>query len=251
MFYVNEKYNLNRGYNTYLKVITDKEYYGEFKGNPNYYDPYITKEQWKRNQEIVKSNIKVGPNRFTYLFTALTYCPTCGNKMVGKHTYGKKSYNKQYWHYLCPKAYRDEFCTNKKMINEEAILEYLLENIEVLAQDHIAEVLEVQSIETEYSPEIRIKELREKIKRITDAYVDGRKSKSDYEKECSSVEKEIGRLELRQPNKNNITILEEFLNSNWREIYDSLDKEHQRSLWRNLIKRIDFDLDYNPVITFL
>ena len=251
MFYVNEKYNLNRGYNTYNKIITDKEYYGEYKGNPDYYDPYITKEQWKRNQEIMKSNIRVGENKFVYLFTALLYCPTCGSKMVGKHTFADKRYNREYWHYQCPKAHRDNKCPNGKMINENAILEYLLENVEDLARDYIAEVIEVQALETEYSPELRIKELREKIKRITDAYIDGRKTKHEYEKECSAVEKEIGRLELRQPNKTNITILEEFLNSDWREIYDSLDKEHQRSLWRNLIKRIDFDEEFNPIITFL
>lgn len=134
MFYINEKYNLDRGYNTYNKIISDTEYYGEFKGNLSYYPPYITKEQYLKNQERLKAQIKHGRHKHIYLFTSLLYCPTCGYKMTGKYV-KRKNKNEtiaEYWNYVCGSNKREKKCSNHRCINENYILEYLFENVHKL-----------------------------------------------------------------------------------------------------------------------
>ena len=37
--------------------------------------------------------------------------------------------------------------------------------------------------------------------------------------------------------------LEKFLNSDWRKVYHTLDRENKRSLWRNLIKRVYYNYE--------
>ena len=39
--------------------------------------------------------------------------------------------------------------------------------------------------------------------------------------------------------------------SNWNDVYNSLDKENQRALWRNLIKEIKLDKEFKIKVDFL
>lgn len=253
MFHINDKYNLDRGYNTYWKIITDTEYYGEYRENPNYYDPYITKEQYLRNQELVKAQIKKGSTKHVYLFTSLLFCPDCGYKLTGKYhkRTNKNGTVSEYWNYACGSNKREKKCSNIKCINERYILDYLIENVEELAEKHIAEVLEVKPTKETVSHEKRIKEILEEIDSLNYMFQKKRINIKKYDKDYEALEKELASLKDEEPVNKDITILEEFLNSDWKEIYYSLTKENQRALWRNLIRRIDFDDDWNMEVSFL
>ena len=72
-----------------------------------------------------------------------------------------------------------------------------------------------------------------------------------YENESIALEKELANLQKEVPKESDITILEEFLQSNWKEVYHSLDKENQRALWRNLIKEIKLDEEFKIDVDFL
>ena len=149
MTYINGKYDISKNYNCIRRVITSTEYYGLYEGNPTYYPPYITKEEFEKNQERVKANIKERKSSKTYLFTSLIKCPFCGFKMVGKHTKrkNKNGTTREYWGYICSNHQRNKLCPSGKVINENYFLEYLLENVEELAKKHIAEVMEVKPAE--------------------------------------------------------------------------------------------------------
>ena len=253
MLYINEKYNLDRSYNTFLKIITDTEYYGEYEGNLTYYPPYITKEEFLKNQNRLKAQVKTGRYKQTYLFTSLLYCPVCGNKLIGKYTRRKNKNGtiKEYWSYACGKNQKEGKCSNKRCINENYVLEYLFENVEELAKKHIAEVMEVKPIEVEDNSGKKIKEILEEIDRLNYMFQKKRKSVEEYDKEYEALEKELSDLQLIKPVEKDITILEEFLQSNWKEIYNTLNRENQRALWRNLIKEIRFKEDWKIDVTFL
>ena len=253
MNYINRKYDMSKNYNIIRRIILSEEYYGLYGGNPNYYPPYITKEQYERNQELIKANIRERKSNKVYLFTSLIRCPFCGWKMVGKYTRrnNKNGTYREYWGYICSNNQRNKLCSSGKVINEKYFLDYLLKNVEKLAQKHIAEVMEVKPEEPTDLPQNRIKEILEEIDRINYMFQKKRMPLKQYEQESVALEKELANLQKEVPEENDITILEEFLQSNWREVYDSLDKENQRALWRNLIKEIKLNKDFEIDIDFL
>lgn len=253
MTYINGKYDIGKNYNCIHRVITSTEYYGLYEGNHTYYPPYITKEEYEKNQERVKANIKERKGSKTYLFTSLMKCPFCGFKMVGKYTKrnNKNGTSREYWGYICSNHQRNKLCPSGKVINEKRILEYILENVEELAKKHIAEVMEVKPIEQGDLPQNRINEILEEMDNLNYMFQKKRIDMKKYDRDYEALEKELANLQKETPKETDITILEEFLRSDWREIYNSLDKENQRALWRNLIKEIKFDEEFKIDIDFL
>ena len=253
MTYINGKYDINKNYNCIHRVLTNTEYYGLYEGNPNYYPPFITKEQYERNQKLIKANIKERKSAKYYLFTSLIKCPFCGWKMVGKYSKrnNKNGTFREYYGYICSNNQRNKMCSSGKVINEKLILDYLLENVEELAKRHIAEVMEVKPIEKTDLPQNRINEILDEMDRIKHSFHKRRITVQEYDRDFEALERELANLQKEVPNEDDITILEEFLQSNWREIYDSLDKENQRALWRNLIKEIKLDKEINIDVDFL
>lgn len=253
MTYINGKYDISKNYNCIRRVITSTEYYGLYEGNHTYYPPYITKEEYEKNQERVKANIKERKGSKTYLFTSLIKCPFCGFKMVGKHTKrkNKNGTTREYWGYICSNHQRNKLCPSGKVINEKYFLEYLLENVEELAKKHIAEVMEVKPVEQTDLPQNRINEILEEMDRLTYSFRKKRMDVKEYDREYEALEKELASLQKESPKESDITILEEFLRSDWKEIYNSLDKENQRALWRNLIKEIKLDEEFKIDVDFL
>ena len=253
MTYINGKYDISKNYNCIHRVITSTEYYGLYEGNPTYYPPYITKEQFERNQELVKANIKERKSSKTYLFTSLIKCPFCGFKMVGKYTKrnNKNGTFREYYGYICSNHQRNKLCPSGKVINEKYFLEYLLENVEELAKKHIAEVMEVKPVEKTDLPQNRINEILEEMDRVKYSFHKKRISIQEYDRDYEALERELATLQKEVPKESDITILEEFLRSDWRTVYDSLDKENQRALWRNLIKEIKLDKNFKIDVDFL
>lgn len=253
MTYINGKYDISKNYNCIRRMMRSTEYYGLYEGNPNYYDPYITEEEFKNNQQRIKANIKDRKSSKIYLFTSLMKCPYCGFKMVGKYTKrnNKNGTSREYWSYICSNHQRNKACPSGKVINEKNILEYLLNNVERLAKTHIAEVLEVKPVENKVLPQNRINELLEEIDNLNYMFQKKRIDIKKYDIEYEALERELANLQKEVPKESDITILEEFLQSGWKDVYNALDKENQRALWRNLIKEIKLDKQFNIDVDFL
>ena len=253
MTYINGKYDINKNYNCIYRVLTYTEYYGLYEGNPTYYPPYITKEEYERNQELIKANVRERKSSKIYLFTSLIKCPFCGWKMVGKYTKrnNKNGTFREYYGYICSNNQRNKACSSGKVINEKYFLEYLLENVEELAKKHIAEVMEIKPAEKTDLPQNRINEILEEIDNLNYMFQKKRIDVKKYDREFEALEKELANLQKEAPKEEDITILEEFLQSNWKEVYNSLDKENQRALWRNLIKEIKLDKEFKIDVDFL
>lgn len=253
MTFINGKYDINKNYNCIHRVITSTEYYGEYEGNPTYYPPYITKEEFIKNQQRVKANIKTRKSAKTYLFTSLIKCPYCGWKMVGKYSKrtNKNGTFREYYGYICSNHQRNKLCPSGKVINENYFLDFLLNNVEKLAKKHIAEVMEVKPAEKIDLPQNRINEILEEMDRLKYSFHKKRITVKEYDRDYEALERELASLQKEQPKESDIAILEEFLQSGWKEVYNSLDKKNQRALWRNLIKEIKLDKDFKIDVDFL
>lgn len=249
MQYINDKYNLSKCYKSYYNMFKSTYYTGSYKGNDNYCPPYITMQQFIRNQVIIKNNIKERKNKHVHLFTGLIKCPVCGCSFIGQ---GTKKGNKMYFSYRCNGAYTNTKmkCNLRKTISEIKVEEFLLANVEKLAKDYILKVSEVKPVKVDNVTK-RVKEITEELDRLTYSFHKKRITMEQYDKDYEALEEEMKNLLLNSDEKKDLQPIKDFLNSDWNNIYNELTKANKRSLWRNLIKEIKIDKDFNMSIDFL
>lgn len=249
MKYINKKYNFDRGYQVYNRIIRNEVYTGQYMNNSNYTDPYITREQYDRNQITLNKNIRQRKNKTSYLFTGLIRCPACNRVMVGSQNI-KVKYNVTYVYYRCQGYYRQYNCSYNLHIRETFIEEYLLNNVEALAKDYITQINNVKPIKISNS-EKRKKSIKEELNNLNYIFMKKRITQEEYDKLYEELEAELKQLENNKPDVKDTKALIDFLNSGWRNIYDDLPKDSKRSIWRNLIKEIEATPDKIKKVEFL
>lgn len=237
MKHINNKYNFDRGYQVYNRILRNEVYTGLYMGNSNFTDPYITKEEYDRNQYLINKNIRDRKNKNYFLFSGLIRCPSCNRIMVGSNNI-KKRYNMNYYYYRCQGYYRQRNCDYKYHIRETFIENYLLENVEELAKDYIAKVNSVKPL-TISNSEKRKKSIKEELNNLNYIFMKKRIKQEEYDKLYEELEAELQRLENSTSELKDTKALVTFLNSGWRNIYDTLPRESKRSIWRNIVKEID------------
>lgn len=249
MLYVKDKYNLERCYRTFYRLFKNPIYVGIYHSNPTFTEPYITIEQFDRNQEIIKNNLRNRKKNYTHIFSGLIKCPVCKGKMAGAAFPSRKK-DILYYYYRCPKKTVDKNCELERSVTEKEIENYLIENIEQLAKNHIYNVTQVKK-NNKSNPEKRIKEIKEEMDNLNYMFQKKRTTKSNYDNEFEKLEKELKILQQNMPLKDDTKSIQAFLNSGWRNIYNNMERENKRALWINLIKEIKVDKDYNISIIFM
>ena len=254
--YVNEKFNTSYNTKNFDKKLNDTKIYGHYKGNDNYCEPYIDKATYDKLQGMKKKNIKVSDNRKTYLFSGLVRCPKCGGAMVGKFC-GKQTdrrpngktyvYMRDYYYYRCRRLSDMYSCDYKTLIREDKIEATLLNQINGLINEYITEVKIEDNIQVQNNIEDKIAKVNGEISRLNNMYRKARISESEYDKEYDQLTVKLKSLEtqLEPVKERDLTIYEELLKSDWRNIYNALTKENKRSFWRKYIKQINISLDGN------
>lgn len=230
--FVNNKYDMNRPYISYRRILGNEFYAGVYRGNSSYCDPYISQETFSTVQAMLKANVRTGVNRYSYLFTSLVRCPVCRSRMVG---ISSSRNGKRYYYYRCNNAYATHTCSHKHYYSELVIETFVLSNIETLVADHVATVKSVRTVETDNS-EKELKRLSAERDNLTYAFIKGRMSASVYDSMYADIEAKIKALQA--PKKDNSAVLQKLLNSDWKNMYDAMNRDSKRSLWRNVIDEI-------------
>jgi len=248
-FYINNKHGISKDYRTYSRILKRELYTGKYKTNPNYAPAYITEEQYLLNQEYIKANNKVRKNKNIYLFSNMMKCPKCGLSFVGKYHDGCK----RYFSYTCSNRKRRNGCSYNKNITEIKLEKFLLDNVEELHKQHRAYVK--TNVEKLPEPEKenvkkRIKEIKIELENLTYAFRKNRITAKVYDLEYTELETELNKLQASLNANSSLHIAPDFFNSNWKELYNNLEKDKKRALWQSLIKEIKFDEDRNFTIIF-
>lgn len=118
-------------------------------------------------------------------------------------------------------------------VNERKVEKWLLENIE---EDFKVNV-EMKPKEKRDDP----KKYRLQLQRLNDMYLLGNIEKAAYTSKSAELQRIIAELE-ETPKE----ITHKFT-SNWKDLYQELDREHKRSFWRNLIQGIEIDENAKPI----
>lgn len=245
LFYIQDKYDIEVDYHLITKVLKNPIYYGHYRGIDNYvYDtPYITKSRYEKIQQMLKKNVKERRKNYTYIFTGLLKCSCCKNNLVGIYairTINKKGDKKAYISYRCNHAYQKNHCEAKGSFSELGLEQKLINSIEEEIDSYICNY----DLEVKKQAPIKVdtKEIKEEMNRLNKMYQKKRISEEEYDYEFDRLEKKLEKATQEQPKEKDLTPLHDFLNSGWRNIYDTLTSEEKRALWRSVINHIEVDV---------
>ena len=243
---INEKYNIRKSYQVYNHLLKNEIYIGKYRNNYNFCEPYIDIDTFNKIQEIIKKNIRTGDKKFTYIFSGLIYGPECKKLLTGTRNLYKGRY---YYYYRCNRHYISRWCPQNKSFSENLIEKYLLDNVDTLISDHIANIKAVIPTD-KVNTDKKIKALKSELDNLNYIFMKKRISVSEYDRLYEETESKIKELEVYPSKKIDTVHLTAFLSSGWKSGYDIMNREKKRTLWRNLIKEIHVDSEYNIKIIF-
>ena len=241
--YYNVKYNKTMTVATFNNLLTDTLLYGEYKGIPDYVEPYITKERFDNIQEIMKNNARYNEKtRHVYLFSGLITCPECGRNLAG-NTYAKVHSTGQI--YRCNRSRMQKICDFSLSVNEKKTEAQLLENLEKYIKNYIVEIEKVE-VKKEKPKKSQVAAIKKEMTRLNSMYRKGRIEEEEYDKDYLALENKLKIAEIEEgtPEKErDISHLTELLNSDWRSLYNRLDRQHKKAFWRKTIKQFTVGRD--------
>lgn len=249
LFYINQKYDRTFGYNVVMKALTNEMIYGSYKGNPNYCEPYITREEFDQLQKIIKRNPRTSNSEHTYIFTGLIKCPSCGRRLAGAVIHNNRYYKGikktyKYHGYRCQYYTKSRMCDFKNVVFEKRMEIELLSSLEKIIEGKKLEVLKMQNHADKIS-KYDLTALQQELDRLNYSWQKGRiKSVQEYDKRYDELMEQIEAAHEEQSflhNEPDYERIEQMLSSDWKEIYSELDAEHKRSFWRSFIDEIQID----------
>ena len=245
LYFIQDKYDVKIEYKLIGNILTNSYYYGHYRGVDDYIwgGSYITKERYDRIQKMLKKNVKARKNRITqdYIFSSLLSCSICGCKLSAhsSHLPLADGTKKTYLFYRCGRAAMGK-CTSRGTFSEIKLEQKLIQSIEEEIEDYICEY--ELDIKKEKKPKIDVKSIEEEIQRLNISWRKGRMPEKEYDYEYERLQKKLEKAQEEFPKKYDLTPLYDFLNSGWKDIYDTLTSIEKRALWRSVIDEIKVDV---------
>ena len=235
---IRNEYGKASSYTNMRYILMNETYIGKRHDNHNFCDPLISKDQFERVANIMKTQGKTHFGKKTksgniYLFSGLLKCSVCGSRMSATYTH-PPGYN-YYAYYRCPNHHHKRGCTQRFKVREDKIEAYLLDNLSRLLNKQIDEVKQIQSQSKKKSNKSQI---MRKIARLQELFVNELLSLEEFKKQRSDL---LG--QIIEPEENEMQIiklgqLEDAVHSGALEMYDQLAKEKQQAFWRDVIEFI-------------
>lgn len=244
MTYINNKYGMRLRYNAISNVLRNEMIYGSYKGNPNYCEPYITREMFDDLQKIIERTPRTSGDEYTYIFTGLIKCPKCGGTLSGSMHVNKSKAGKQYRYYAyrCHKHRIHKRCDFTFVVFENKLESILLDRVEEKLEEQELKNIEITKKDT-VSSKYDIKELQEELDRLNYSWQKGRiKNVEEYDREYEEIVakiEEAGNTAKEEPT--DFSHIKETLSGGWKVIYEALDNEHKRAFWRSFVEEIHIE----------
>ena len=218
-------------------MLKNEKYIGKYRNNHRYCPPIIEKSVFNEAQRINEAGASRGVSKdkqYFYIFSGLVFCPVCGCRLSGC---GSSKIGVSYRYYRCSRYAINRLCTYKHKTNEAKLEKYLLDNI--------AEEVEKYRVEYELSikktkkPAVSKKAIEGKLARLRELYINELIEIDDYKKEYDSLHSELKKIESQLEEKEkDFSQLEALLQSDFRDMYSSLDNEGKRALWGTIVEKI-------------
>ncbi len=222
-------------------MLTDRLYTGYYERNgrvnENFCPAIISQELFDTVQKLLSNNAKSSPTGRVYLFTSLLICAECGHRLAAYQARGRA-------YYRCNQHFQRGRCNHNSSTPETAVEAWLFQNLGRVFHEWRAEweVKEAQRKRTAAS--IDRAAVRRKLSRLKDLYLNEAIELEEYKRDYESLTALLDdRPALPPPKRPNFEAVEAFLSQDFRQVYDALEREEKRTLWRSIIKEIHIDND--------
>ncbi|MCI6629745.1 MAG: recombinase family protein, partial [Lachnospiraceae bacterium] len=249
--YVNLKYGEDAPSNNIVdRLFKNEKYCGRFKDNPNWCEPYITREQYEQIRLIGTAKQNTAHYE-PYLFTSLIKCPVCGNNFTG---YRKKQKLKNggesiYIKYRCGNKFNRH---GGASILEKTVEKYLIENVLIYLQRDIRNLKSIMENE-QINSKCNLKGIEDEMNRLNVMYQKGRITDTFYDSQYELLERKLAELSSLRDIKQTIDKRENllsFFQGNWIDLYNSLDAANKKVFWKKYIKDIQVDRETRKLCGF-
>jgi DNA invertase Pin-like site-specific DNA recombinase len=243
--YLQTKHHVSLLYKTISALVENPMLCGEYRGNSNYCEAYLTREEFDRLQEITKRNIKENTENRDYIFSGLLICPHCGCRLAGgAQVYNKRGRTYRYKRYRCPNFRLHKRCDFNKSIGENTLESMMLKNIERYLDQAKLEATQVSDDAEVVVPQHSIDDLHEQIDRLNYSWQTGKiRTVEQYEEEYAEL---MEKLEQAEEERGRVVVkdfsrIENILTTGWKGIYENLDDAYKRAFWRSFIRSIELN----------
>lgn len=227
--YIQDRYGKSFTSTYFSRVIHNTVYYGKFRDESDFCEPYITEEQYAIITDT-KSPFSERKHTDRYIFRQLCKCAECGASMPGSLIRG-------HIYYRCPNNYMAKGCGMNRSLRQDRLEQMMLDEIRP-AFDAFKYHVEVDQSQPDNSE--RIKALKSKQKRLTEMYIDGAIDRDTYDARKASISAEISGLEPRRID--DTKEIETLLNQPWETLYNRLENPQDRGqFWRAMVGSIVWD----------
>lgn len=253
MTYINKKYNTTYLYETVHRALKNEMICGSYKGNPNYCEPYITREEFDRLQSVIERNPRTSTREHTYIFTGLIRCPLCGgtlqgNMLVSRRTLGDGTPRKYKYHaYKCRKNALEKKCKFSLTVFEKRLEAELLSEIDKIIENKQLKVKEIQNNNESRVSKHDLKALQQELERLNYSWKKGRiKSVEEYDRDYDELMAQIEEAQAENESLDDEPDYEkirQIVSGDWKQLYAELDQDHKRSFWRSFVEEILIEWD--------
>lgn len=206
------------------KMLYGDKYHGVI---PYIEEAYITQEQ---HDFILSNKPKCSrQNKYSYIFTGIVRCGKCGRVLSATTSTRKRKNGDYYKHpmYVCDYGRRNYNCGGTA-IGEDRLEQILIERIETELNDYNIKL----TFDADENTEAKIKKCTERLDRIKVLFEMGDIGIEEYKQKKSELLTEINTYSVSRKDPVH-------LDSNWKDIYFSLDIPHRNSFWKNIIDYIE------------
>ena len=240
--HINQQYGTNFEIQAIKRIIRSPFYYGCYKDNDNFCEPYISKEDWKDLQQKRPVIRTAGNKRTEVLFSGMIRCPECNRLMRSCQKIHRSGNVYRYYH--C-EYHSTKMCGFAKVKSENLIEEMLLNRIDTFLAEREAAMSDQKS-EKKHSTNNVSKYMAE-LDRLNTMFLKGRISEEYYDTEYLRLNDLISQYEASSQSHDSVKHLQEVFVSDWKEIYKDLDKLHRKFFWRDVIRQIIVDDNMNVI----
>lgn len=250
--YLLETHKVNIDVKSMKKMLTNPWYIGEAYGIKGWCPAIIDEKTFNLAGSIVETRAEryngTRSDR-VYLFTGLVFCGCCGRRMTTYTCTNKNkdgSIRQHFIYYRCP-AHTMHLCNLSKQFNQDKIEEWLLENIQLEA-DQYNRMIDNQKKLTPIKP-VDISKIRAKLEKLKDLYLNDLIEKEEYEKTYIALQSDLIEAQQRhsEPKQKKIDT-KRF--KNILKTYNTLSEESKKAFWSRTIEKIVVSENGDFNITF-
>ena len=241
--HIRETYGVNWCQATFRRMLSEPLYTGIYdrggRKNENFCPAIISREQFDKVQSLLKRNARSAPSGKVYIFTSIVKCAECNHNLVGYQT-------REYYYYRCNQHFQRGKCNHNKSVREDMIEKWLFDNLES-ELNRVRLEWEVKAAEKKKAVLRTDKAaLKRKLTKLKELYVNELIDIEEYKKDYEIYTAALRQLpEPAAEAPPDFEAVEKLLQSDFKNIYESLTREEKRTLWRSVISEIRIDSENN------